>query len=140
MDEHRGIGYRGSLPWNVPQDLQHFKGITIGRNIIVGRTTFNAIGPLKGRNWHVITSTPIPPSDRVFAYSAIREIPDGSYIVAGGESIYRAFLLLPETRRVILSLIPGVYPVDTFFPEFEQGWELDSLEDRDGFKIAVYTR
>jgi dihydrofolate reductase len=140
MDERRGIGYRGKIPWHVPRDLQHFKEITFGKDLIIGRTSFDGIGPLRDRRWHVLTSKPIAPHDRVFAYSDVSDLPEGSYVVAGGESVYKAFLPLPNTRRIILSLIPGVHPADTFFPEFERDWVLDSLEDRIGFKVAVYTR
>ena len=106
----------------------------------MGRTTFDGIGPLRDRRWHVLTSRPLAPHDRVFAYSQASNLPEGSYIIAGGESVYRAFLALPETHKVIVSLIPGVHHADTFFPCFEQGWELDSLEDREGFKVAAYVR
>lgn len=140
MDSHRGIGYQGKIPWHLPGDLAHFKATTVGKDVIVGRTTFEGIGPLRDRHWHVLTSRALAPHDRVFAYSDVSALPDGAYIVAGGESVYKAFLALPETRKVILSLVPGVHPADTFFPEFEGGWELDSLEDRNGFQVAVYTR
>ena len=56
MDEKRGIGKDGKLPWNIPSELKHFKEITMGHPIIMGRKTYEAIGrSLPGRTNIIIT-------------------------------------------------------------------------------------
>ena len=55
---NRVIGYNGQIPWNIPEDLQHFKELTMGHTVIMGRRTFASIGrPLPGRENIVVTST-----------------------------------------------------------------------------------
>ena len=55
---NRVIGYNGQIPWNIPGDLQHFKELTMGHTVIMGRRTFASIGrPLPGRENIIVTST-----------------------------------------------------------------------------------
>ena len=50
MDDRRGIGLRGTIPWRLPADLRHFKQVTMGHPILMGRKTFESLGrPLPGR-------------------------------------------------------------------------------------------
>jgi dihydrofolate reductase len=141
-DASRGIGYRGSLPWHVPADLKHFKACTVGKNVLVGATTFRGTGPLKNRTWYVLTRDPssIAAGDNVIVITDVSQLPEGQrYIVAGGASVYEQLLPLADT--ILLSLIPGTHPVDTWFPHFDEGeWELDGEEDREGFKLLTYAR
>jgi dihydrofolate reductase len=56
MDEKRGIGKAGKLPWRLSSDLKRFKELTMGHHLIVGRKTFESIGkPLPGRQMIVVT-------------------------------------------------------------------------------------
>ena len=62
------IGVKNQLPWRLPADLKHFKAITMGKPIVMGRKTYESIGkPLPGRTNIVTTSTPSPlkPGSRV---------------------------------------------------------------------------
>jgi dihydrofolate reductase len=60
MDSQRGIGIDNKLPWHLPEDLAHFKRVTLGHPIIMGRKTFDSIGrPLPGRRNIVVTRNPV---------------------------------------------------------------------------------
>ena len=56
MDETRGIGLDGRLPWHLPADLKRFKSLTMGHHLIMGRKTFESIGrPLPGRTTIIVS-------------------------------------------------------------------------------------
>ena len=55
MDENRGIGIDGKIPWHIPQDFKWFKEFTMGKNLVVGHSTFQTLPPLKGRNIYFIS-------------------------------------------------------------------------------------
>ena len=56
MAQNRVIGIRNTLPWRLPEDLQHFKALTMGRHIVMGRKTYESIGrPLPGRTTVIVT-------------------------------------------------------------------------------------
>ena len=58
MDEHRGIGKDGKIPWHIAEDFKHFKETTLGYPIIMGRKTYDSIGrPLPGRRNIVLSSS-----------------------------------------------------------------------------------
>src|SRR5512139_3630480 len=60
MDEERGIGKGGKVPWHLKADLQRFKALTMGHHLIVGRKTWESIGrPLAGRVMVIITRSPV---------------------------------------------------------------------------------
>jgi dihydrofolate reductase len=134
-DEHRGIGYQGKLPWHLPEELRHFRKLTLDRKVIVGRTTFDAIGPLPRRDWYVVTSRPVEGATGIDLATA-SVMTEG--IVIGGASIYQQ--LMPFADRIILSVVRGVYPSDTYFPEIPSGWVLDWEEDHGTFKVLEYIR
>ena len=59
MDERRGIGRHGRLPWRLSSDLKRFRQLTMGHHIVVGRKTFESIGkPLAGRQMIIVTRDP----------------------------------------------------------------------------------
>lgn len=98
----------------------------------MGRTTFDEIGLLPGREWYVVSSRPVEGATAITIDEA-KEMRDA--LVIGGQSIYRQ--LLPHADMVMLSVVKGVYPADTWFPSLE-GWSLDWEEDHGDFKIFEY--
>ena len=66
MTPDRVIGRDGQLPWHIPEDLQHFKKVTMGHPIVMGRKTYDSIGkPLPGRHNIVVTRNPAWRADGV---------------------------------------------------------------------------
>ena len=96
-DKNRGIGARGDLPWGraLPADLKHFRALTIGKSIIMGRTTFESIGrALPQRENIVVTHRALDAADVIAVDSLARayEIAQHQPCVIGGASIYEQAL------------------------------------------------
>lgn len=118
------IGAAGQLPWRLPEDLQHFKHLTMGHPVIMGRRTWESIGrPLPGRENIVVTRSAqlAAPGCRV-AHSldealAAAGSADAVFVIGGGD-LYRAALPLAET--LLLTEIRRDFPGDAFFPAFDR--------------------
>ena len=140
------IGKGNSMPWHVSGDLGHFKKITTGGVLIMGRKTFESIGcrPLPNRP-HVIVSRTFPETPgvdvcRTFEAALEKARSYGKPVFsAGGAEIYRQSI--PHTNRMYLSRIRGDYDGDTCFPEFDESeWRLVKEEKRAEFTLLVYER
>ena len=111
MDEGRGIGRAGRLPWRLSTDLKRFRELTMGHHIIVGRKTFESIGkPLPGRlnvvvtrdtNYHRDGVTVVHSVDAALAAAGAAE----EVMVIGGADLFRLFL--PRAERVHLTRVHG---------------------------------
>ena len=123
--ENNVIGRQGQLPWHLPADLQHFKKLTLGHPIVMGRRTFESIGRvLPGRANIVVTGQANwPAPDGVLLAHSLPEAlalaagqPGGEEVcVIGGGEIYRA--ALPAADVVYLTEVHTTVPDgDTFFP------------------------
>ena len=120
LDRNRVIGKDNTLPWHLPNDLKHFRDLTQGKPVIMGRKTYESIGrPLPDRINIIITRDPqytaagcvITHSveDALLAAGDAKEI-----MVAGGAEIFRLFL--PLVHRLYLTYIDAVVPGDAYFP------------------------
>lgn len=132
MTENRVIGKAGGLPWHLPDDLRHFKRLTVDHTVIMGRKTFDEIRrPLANRRNVVVSRNPafrppgvtvVPSLEEALALGATeREV----FVIGGGE-IYRA--ALPHADRIYLTVVHADVAGDTWFPPFENadGWVLES--------------
>ena len=135
MDRSRIIGQAGALPWHLPADLQWFKRHTMGHSLLMGRRTFEAIGPpLPGRRTIVVSRNPnyrapgcIVANDIPTAIAAAK--PAEQLFVCGGGEIYQQTIDLAE--RIYLTELDIDVTGDTFFPEFcEHEFEIVSREQR----------
>ena len=125
MAENRTIGKDGDLPWRLPADLKHFKAVTMGKPILMGRKTWESIGrPLPGRLNVVITRDADYRADGVTvvhslegALEAARESGADEACVVGGAEIYR--LALPLADRLELTEVHAAVEGDTAFPAFD---------------------
>ena len=121
----RGIGYENKLLWRIPNDLKHFKALTLGKPIIMGRKTFESIGrPLPGRQNIVVTRNPAWQHEGVetagdYADALLRtrkSDPDEIFIIGGGELYYHT---VPFGDRLYLTIVESLKPADTYFPPYE---------------------
>lgn len=128
-DEAGAIGHDGALLWHLPDDLKHFKSVTLGHPILMGRKTYESIGrPLPGRpNWVLTRDRAFDADGVAIAHtleSAIEGIADAGtekLMVIGGGELYR--LLLPQADTVELTRVHTVAPkADTFFEWPQGGW------------------
>ena len=124
MTPDRVIGLDGDMPWHIPEDLKHFRRVTMGHAIIMGRKTHESIGrALPGRQNIVITrnrSAEFPGCDVVHsledAIALARHGGDDEPRIVGGGAIYA--LALPLATKLILSEVDLDVDGDTHFPEY----------------------
>lgn len=123
MDRRRLIGAAGRLPWHLPADLAHFKRLTLGKPILMGRRTFESIGrALPGRHNIVISRDPgfraegctVAPSLQA-GLAASGVAPE--VMVIGGASIYAQALALAD--RMYLTLVEAELEGDVYFPAWD---------------------
>jgi len=122
MDAQRGIGINNTLPWRLPEDLAHFKRLTTGHPIIMGRKTFESIGrPLPGRRNIVITRNPDWRHEGVetvgLIEAAVALVDDATAFIIGGAEIYQQSL--PLANQLIITEIQKTFACDAFFPAFD---------------------
>jgi len=136
MTPDRVIGLDGDMPWHIPEDLRHFRRVTMGHAIIMGRKTHESIGrALPGRQNIVITRQ----KDAHFegcevvhsleeAIALARANGDLEPRVVGGGAIYA--LALPHATKLFLTEVDMSVDGDTFFPEYQpERWaETDSRQ------------
>ncbi|MCI1858664.1 MAG: dihydrofolate reductase [Sporolactobacillus sp.] len=121
MDRNRLIGAGNRLPWHLPDDLRHFKRVTMGHPIVMGRRTFESIGrPLPGRKNIVLSRRPdYQPVGAAVIHSPAELLASGltatgESFVIGGAQVFAAFL--PHADRIYLTCIDAVFAGDTYFP------------------------
>jgi len=123
MAQNGVIGRDNALPWRLPEDLKRFKEFTLGKPILMGRKTFEAIGrPLPGRANLVLTRDHDWRAPGVIPVHSVEEAllqtrTCDELVAIGGAEIYR--LLLPLARRIYLTHVHADVPGDTYFPAFD---------------------
>lgn len=137
VSDNRVIGQGGSLPWRIPADMQHFKRLTMGKPVIMGRKTFQTLDkPLSGRKNIILTRSEdytMPGCTVAHSLEEALEAAEGAdeVMIAGGEAVYRS--ALPHADRMYLTLVHASFSGDTYFPEWEPAeWREVEREDHTG--------
>ena len=142
MDEQGVIGVNGGLPWRLSDDLKHFKKITMGHPIVMGRKTYDSIGhPLPGRENIILTrQTDYHPEGTTIIHN-LKEIigehetknteqrtknTEPETFIIGGSQIFKQ--ALPLANKIYLTLIHKNFEGDTFFPEFDLEKDFQIIE------------
>jgi len=123
MANNRVIGKDNQMPWHLPADLGHFKAVTLGKPVIMGRKTYESIGrPLPGRRNIIISrnsdytvegcETAVSLEDAMKMVKKVEEL----MIIGGGHLYSQA---MPLADRLYLTFIDLKVDGDTLFPEFE---------------------
>lgn len=135
MSENRVIGRNNQLPWHLPADLKHFKTITTGHSILMGRKTYESIGrPLPNRTNIIITRNATLQIPGCLVVTSIEQAlhyakkENKEIFIIGGAEVYAQ--LLPMTDRIYLTLVHGQFTGDAFFPELnKKEWkEVDRVD------------
>ncbi len=125
-DQKRGIGARNDLLWqrDLPADLKHFKLLTMGGSLIMGRNTFESIGrALPGRENIVVTHRPLDEVEviAVDSLAAAYAAAHGNQFIIGGGQIYEQ--ALPDVRVVYATEVAETFPAaEVFFPALGSDW------------------
>jgi dihydrofolate reductase len=128
--ENGVIGRRGALPWRLPGDMKHFKAITMGKPVVMGRRTFESIGgQLKGRANIVLSRDPFFRAEGIrtaaeldsalaIAEEEARRLGASEVAVIGGEALFAA--TLPRAARMEITEVHAAIAGDTHFPRFDR--------------------
>ena len=150
------IGVDGGLPWRLPDDLAHFKQLTMGHPMIMGRATFDSIGrALPGRTTIVVTRNPGWSAEGVetapsldAALTRARELDDDIFIVGGGQ-IYAAALERDVIDLLCITRVAAAPEGDVRFPPVDwERWEpvariphaTPAADGTPSFEIVTYSR
>ena len=145
MTENHVIGSAKNIPWHLPEDLQLFKHLTMGRTLIMGRKTHTSIGrPLPGRNNIVLSRTQeglpgVEVCDSFIAGLTAAAQYGNQVFVIGGAELYRK--ALPIASEVHISWVKDVFPGDVYFPDFDlEEWIVCKDVDYSAFHYVHYQR
>jgi len=143
MSLNRVIGKDEKIPWHIPEDFKWFKKTTAGQAVLMGRKTYESLGrPLPNRRNLVVTRR----ADLGAGVEIVRNLdvfnpadyPCDVWVIGGAE-IYRQMLF--RCDDLYLSVIPRVIEGDTFFPDFEDKFELvDTVLQHPDFEVRHYRR
>lgn len=152
VDRNWAIGRRGELLYRIPADLKHFKALTLGHPVILGRKTLETFPggrPLPGRANLILSRNPDFTVEGATVYpdldALIAAAPEDAFVI-GGESVYRALLDRCGTAHVtkIDSAAPAA---DAFFPDLDADPEWEAVEtsevlEHEGlpFRYVTYRR
>ncbi|MBA4406077.1 diacylglycerol kinase [bacterium] len=149
VSKNNVIGKDGKLPWHSKEELQHFKKITIGFPVIMGRKTWEVLGkPLEGRLNIVVTNNQdytAPYREVVFFYS-LKQALDfcktsvySKVFIIGGREIFNQ--IVDDADEMIISEMNFESEGDVYFPEVDgTKWQLDSNELFTDFTVHYYIR
>ena len=122
MAKNRVIGVNNTLPWHLPADLKHFKVLTMGHHIVMGRKTYESIGkPLPGRTSVVVTRNSNYTPQGVIVVNSLEAAVsacgnDEEVFVVGGAELYRQGIKFAD--RIYLTEIDAEISGDAYFTEF----------------------
>ena len=148
MDKNRLIGSQNGLPWHLPADFKHFKEVTLGKPVLMGRKTFESIGrPLPGRKNIVISRSGF----KTDGIESVDSIDAGLELVAdaeevmiiGGANIYEQ--VISQAEKMYLTYVDTECVGDAWFPEFNQAdWvkineQLVKADEKNNYNFTVVT-
>ena len=133
MTRNRVIGHQGSMPWNLPRELNYFKTITQNATVIMGRKTYDSIDyPLPHKRNIVLSATTHINRPHCEHYTSLdsalaHTTPDEDIFIIGGEKLYEQ--CLPLANKLYITIIDTELEGDTFFPQWNnKDWELLSQQ------------
>ena len=143
--QNNAIGLAGKLPWHLPNDMKHFKNVTWGMPIVMGRKTFESLGKaLPGRKNIVISRQPGWKAEGVIgvkniedALFVVKESDAKEVMVIGGGEIYKT--LFEKARRIYMTRVEAEPEADTFFPSIRpEEWHLMSQQNYEADEKNAY--
>lgn len=142
MGQNRVIGSGDGMPWDVPEEYQHFLNTTRDQTIIIGRKSFEIFGPTLSCRHCIVLSRGAQTIENA---TVARSFDDAERLasetgcdvyVAGGASIYA--IAVHKADRMLLSYIKGTFDGDAFFPDIPDRWAVTSREDRGSYELVQY--
>lgn len=145
MAKNRVIGNQGKIPWDLPEDRERFKELTMGQVVIMGRRTFEEIGkPLPGRITYVVSTTVSIEQEICHTASSLdiaiaeakKKYPNKKIFLCGGERIYEEGMTLAQ--EIYLTVLDIEVKGDTHFPEMRQSFHLVEKSEEERCTFLKY--
>ncbi len=145
-DENMLIGRDNDLPWNIKEDLEHFKRTTLNKNVLFGKTTYETIPNLKNRNIFVLTHDKnLEYKEEINIVNDYNEIvkrfsknKNEDIYICGGVMIYKLFL--PFVDEMIVSHIKGTFEGNKYFPEWDKELFVETKRENFNDFVVIYSR
>ncbi len=147
----RAIGNKGGLPWRLPADMAHFKRLTMGHHVIMGRRTYQSLptSHLPGRRIIVLSRSGLDSlehSEDVRVAGSLQEalqlaetVGESEAFIAGGAAVYAKALDQGLVDRMYLTLVEAEVEADTFFPSFDpNAWKPVERRERPADEPNAY--
>ena len=133
--DNLAIGKNNKLPWHLPADLKHFKQLTTGHAVVMGKRTFESLpnGPLQNRKNIVLTSIPEGDFDKYYEATSIKDALDlceheDEVFIIGGASIFSQAIKMVD--NMYITWVHANFEADTFFPKINlKVWKEISREE-----------
>jgi dihydrofolate reductase len=140
------IGNDGGIPWRIPEDLRHFREVTTGSSVVMGRLTYESIGrPLPHRTNIVVSRTPgwtaegVTVAPSVEAALEVARDAAGDVMVIGGAQLYAAAMGAADVQ--VLTEVHQSPEGDTFYPSFDRdAWVETRRDEHDGYDFVWLER
>ncbi|MFB6181339.1 MAG: dihydrofolate reductase [Candidatus Magasanikbacteria bacterium] len=149
ISKNNCIGKDGDLPWYIPEDMKHFKRLTQGKTVLMGRKTWESVPeeyrPLPNRKNLVLTNQgdyKVPDEVKVYDNipQALKDHKEDEVMVIGGESVYKATMDKAE-RLYITHVEQEVDDCDAYYPKIRgDEWQEIKRQEHDGFSFVTYRR
>jgi len=151
VDLNWGIGYKGNLLQRIPEDMEFFRQMTLGKVVVMGRETFESLPekkPLEGRINIVLSRNRDFKSDSIIVCHSLEELfhelkkyDSNDVFIIGGESVYSQ--LLPYCTEAYITKIEIIYDADKFFINIdkEKSWKLvysSDLKEYNGIRFSFH--
>ncbi|WP_166839275.1 type 3 dihydrofolate reductase [Rheinheimera pleomorphica] len=144
MAANRVIGKANQMPWHLPADLKHFKAVTLGKPVVMGRKTFDSIGRVLPGRRNIVISRSVPPEQRGAEWvTSLAQALDllqqyDEVMIIGGAEIYRQ--ALPLAQRLYLTDIDLVTEGDAHFPDYlaEADWQVTQQSEQPADQYNPY--
>ena len=135
------IGIDNKLPWRLPEDLKRFKSLTTGKNILMGKKTFQSIGnkALPNRTNIVLSRDKnFKAPEGVIVYNSLDEVLPlfNDLVIIGGSEIYKQTIKLADV--IELTLIDKEFEGDSFFPEISDDFTKENTESYSNDEFEYY--
>jgi dihydrofolate reductase len=136
MSMNNVIGKEGKLPWNIPSELRHFKAVTTGKVVVMGRKTHESIGRLLPERANLVLTkdkdySQLPGAIKVTSHAKLCQLLDvfsnrQEIYVIGGEEIYNYYL--PVADEIIRTIVDAELDGDAYFPELDlRQWDVEDI-------------
>lgn len=156
-DKNGLIGINNKMPWHLPEDLKHFRNLTVNNTVIMGKKTFESIGTVLDDRINIIISSTLNKDveqNNLYIVRSIEEalekaalFDNDNYIIGGGK-IYQQFLDLKKVDEIKLTIVKKEYPKgDTYFPYNDivsttkyGKWSLDGIVNTKKCQFCTYSK